>query len=107
MNRILFALFSVTLLASTGCAVDGTDSGDDERDPNIGVSQEALTSGASDPSGTTGTVAEKPKFDVESCITTRMLLEGWSRSHAKAYCECRAKGYSDFRCVNTIPFIDL
>lgn len=115
MNRNVIALLSIIFFGSVtlGCAVDGTSDEHDEHDEggNVGTAREALISGTADTGGTTdpttGTVAEKPKFDVESCITTNMLLNGWSRLHAKSYCECRAKGYSDQRCVNTIPFIDL
>jgi hypothetical protein len=120
MKKTLLSLFVVSALSMIGCAV-GSGEGDVDQQPAVvtqtGEAQSALTTGATDP-GTgggggdtvddgTGGTAERPKFDVASCVTTMMLINGWGRPHATAYCKCRAKGYSDWYCSNTISFIDL
>jgi hypothetical protein len=102
-TKQLFAPFAFVLgsaFAIAGCAVDGT------ADAPVGEDQSALISGTTDPGTSTGTVAEKPKFDISACIVGK-VNDGWSPNRANAYCECRAKGYSDMACNNSIPYIDL
>ena len=92
----------IAVFAMAGCAVDGTPA-----DEPTSEDRSALTSGAGDPSGSTGTVAEKPAFDISACIYRKVQDEGWGQNRATAYCYCRAKGYSDWYCSYTIPYIDI
>jgi len=118
-SRAMIKVLSVLSFALVvgGCAVtsETSENGEDaEQAPVTQTNEAALSTGAGDPGGGGDTVgdgsggaAEKPKFDLASCITTRMLLEGWSRGHATAFCKCKAKGYSDAHCAYVIPYIDL
>lgn len=107
MNRqslpsVILALFTSIMV---GCAADATD----EESAPLATAEAALTTIDTGTGGvvTSTTTAEKPKFDLRSCIQLGQNIEGWSYAHAKAYCECRATGKSDLACRWDIPFIDL